>query len=78
MERVTGIGGVFFRARDPEALGRWYAEQLGVTLTPKSYDEACWWQERGPTVFNPFPTTRRTSALESPGGRGTVSVELVG
>ena len=25
-ERATGIGGVFFRARDPEALRSWYAE----------------------------------------------------
>jgi predicted enzyme related to lactoylglutathione lyase len=32
MERVTGIGGVFFRARDPDALQRWYVEQLGVPL----------------------------------------------
>jgi predicted enzyme related to lactoylglutathione lyase len=32
VERVTGVGGVFFRARDPEALGRWYAEHLGVEL----------------------------------------------
>ncbi len=31
-ERVTGIGGVFFRARDPEALQRWYVEHLGVPL----------------------------------------------
>lgn len=32
MERVTGIGGVFFRARDPVALARWYREHLGVPL----------------------------------------------
>ena len=32
MERVTGIGGVFFRARDPKALVAWYAERLGVPL----------------------------------------------
>ena len=30
MERVTGIGGLFFRARDPKALKQWYAEYLGV------------------------------------------------
>jgi glyoxylase I family protein len=24
MEKVTGIGGVFFRARDPQALAAWY------------------------------------------------------
>ena len=32
MERVLGIGGVFFRARDPDALRRWYAEHLGIEL----------------------------------------------
>ena len=31
-ERVTGIGGVFFRARDPETLQQWYVEHLGVPL----------------------------------------------
>ena len=30
MERVTGIGGVFFRSRDPDALVAWYVEHLGV------------------------------------------------
>jgi len=29
MERVTGIGGMFFRARDPDALARWYARRRG-------------------------------------------------
>ena len=55
MEKVTGIGGLFFRARDPEALARWYRDHLGVTLTPTSYDESPWWQDAGPTVFAPFP-----------------------
>lgn len=32
MERITGIGGVFFRARDPQALAAWYANALGVPL----------------------------------------------
>jgi glyoxylase I family protein len=55
MEKVTGIGGLFFRARDPKALGKWYQEHLGVKLTPSSYNELPWWQEAGPTVFAPFP-----------------------
>ena len=29
MARVTGIGGIFIRARDPKALGAWYAQHLG-------------------------------------------------
>ena len=32
MERVLGIGGAFFRARDPESLRAWYAEHLGLEL----------------------------------------------
>jgi predicted enzyme related to lactoylglutathione lyase len=32
MERVTGIGGVFLRARDPAALAAWYAEHLGLEV----------------------------------------------
>lgn len=55
MERVTDIGGVFFRARDPEALSRWYAEHLGATPPPAMYAEADWWQEGGPTVWAPLP-----------------------
>ncbi len=37
MEKVTGIGGLFIRARDPSALGRWYQEHLGVTLLPDPF-----------------------------------------
>jgi len=36
MEKVTGIGGLFFRAHDPTVLGRWYQQHLGVSLTPSS------------------------------------------
>jgi predicted enzyme related to lactoylglutathione lyase len=32
VERVAGIGGVFFRARNPERLRTWYAEHLGVDV----------------------------------------------
>src|SRR3954471_24309826 len=52
---VTGIGGFFFRACDPAALGRWYAKHLGISLVPSSYEVPPWQQEAGPTVFAPFP-----------------------
>ena len=42
MEKVTGIGGLFFRAHDPAGLGRWYQQYLGVSLTPSSYEESAW------------------------------------
>ena len=55
MERVAGIGGLFFRSTDPKGLGRWYEKHLGVKLIPESYDVSPWHQEAGPTVFAPFP-----------------------
>jgi predicted enzyme related to lactoylglutathione lyase len=54
MEKVLGIGGFFFRARDPKGLGQWYEEMLGVAPPPASYEERSWEQARGPTVFAPF------------------------
>ncbi|SDE00102.1 VOC family protein [Limimaricola pyoseonensis] len=51
MEKVTGIGGVFFRARDPAALTEWYKTHLGIDDISLSV----WQQEAGPTVFMPFP-----------------------
>lgn len=54
MERVLGVGGFFFRARDPEALARWYADNLGVAPAPQSYDAEPWRTESGVTIFAPF------------------------
>ncbi|HET7794181.1 MAG TPA: VOC family protein [Rhizobacter sp.] len=32
MKRVTGIGGIFFTARDPAALRAWYQRHLGIDV----------------------------------------------
>ena len=48
---VTGIGGFFFRAKDPLALGAWYALHLGVGSAPYGH----WQTQNGPSVFAPFP-----------------------
>ena len=34
MKRVTGIGGIFFHARDPAALRAWYRRHLGIDVQP--------------------------------------------
>ena len=57
MEKVIGIGGLFFRAEDPERLSLWYEENLGVNLAPKTYDDTPWVQESGVTIFAPFEKT---------------------
>lgn len=54
MERVTGIGGVFFRARDPEALAAWYARHLGIDRVPTDMATQPWQTGAGSTVFAPF------------------------
>jgi glyoxylase I family protein len=50
MSHVTGIGGVFFRAADPEAVVAWYKEHLDIEIGGM----ALWRQEAGPTVYAPF------------------------
>src|SRR6187431_790730 len=52
---VTGIGGLFFRAKDPAALARWYQTHLGIDPVPADYDTQPWCQQAGPTAFAPFP-----------------------
>ena len=59
MEKVAGIGGLFFRAHDPKALANWYLQHLGITLTPTSEGGDVWQQEAGPTSFSPFPETTK-------------------
>lgn len=57
MEKVLGIGGLFFRAKDPVSLGRWYKDHLGIALTPSGYTDSPWKTEAGVTIFSPFPET---------------------
>ncbi|HSJ27934.1 MAG TPA: VOC family protein [Acidimicrobiia bacterium] len=56
MERVTGVGGVFFRTRDPKALAAWYRDHLGVPVDEgQTYAP---FQSEGPgevTVWSAFP-----------------------
>jgi glyoxylase I family protein len=54
-ERVTGIGGLFFRAQNPKALAQWYQDNLGVFITPQAAGDPVWNQQAGPTSFTPFP-----------------------
>jgi predicted enzyme related to lactoylglutathione lyase len=54
MEKVNGIGGFFFHARNLAAI-QWYRDHLGISIAPSSYEEPPWLQEARPTVFAPFP-----------------------
>ena len=57
---VTGMGGYFFRAKNPEAIKAWYKDHLGVgggcgsdPATGES-NEWIWHCQAGPMVFEPF------------------------
>ena len=61
MERVTGIGGIFFRATNPDDVRRWYEEHLGlpagtdgdptVVLRSRDFDDP---EQEVSTVWAPF------------------------
>jgi predicted enzyme related to lactoylglutathione lyase len=57
---VQGIGGLFFRADDPEGLAAWYKRHLGIgggcvaDGADGEPNEWLWTQAGGPTVFQPF------------------------
>lgn len=59
MARVTGIGGIFLKAKDPKALSAWYAQHLGVSLSPYGFVKFSWSDEipagTGSTTWNLFP-----------------------
>jgi len=54
MVKVLGIGGVFFRAKDPVALAQWYETHLGIDPVPTSAEAVPWITQAGVTVFSPF------------------------
>lgn len=59
-QRVTGIGGIFFKAKDPKTLGQWYARHLGLQLEPEGEFSIFRWREgqdperQGATVWAAF------------------------
>ena len=59
---VTGIGGLFFRSRDPEARAAWYREHLGIGAR----HDGIWQQEAGMTVFAPFAADSDYFAADQP------------
>ena len=58
MKRVTGIGGIFFKARQPDRLKEWYGRHLGIQSDEWGamfrWREADNTQRRGYTVWAPF------------------------
>jgi predicted enzyme related to lactoylglutathione lyase len=46
MKNVTGVGGVFIKAKDPQALAQWYTENLGVEFSSGNHVRFKWNEEK--------------------------------
>ena len=63
MEKVQGIGGLFFRAKDPTALAQWYETHLGINPAPTK------------TIAHTH-TTHGQRDIETESARSTYSVKI--
>ena len=63
MKKVTGIGGIFFKCKDPKAMIEWYQKHLGLTTNP--YGATFEWYEssdsaqKAQTQWTPFPESTK-------------------
>jgi len=63
MKKVTGIGGIFFKCKDPKKVTEWYQKHLGLNTNP--YGATFDWYEgadstkKGQTQWTPFPETTK-------------------
>lgn len=55
MKRVTGIGGIFFQAQDPETLRAWYQTHLGIDVQAWGGAAFQWQDQGGATIWNVSP-----------------------
>lgn len=63
MARITGIGGIFLKARDPKALAQWYADHLGLIVADYGGANFLWTDEvpagTGSTAWSLFPDSTK-------------------
>ena len=64
MKRVTGLGGLFFKAKEPKAMYEWYEKHLGIKNEPHSGAMFHWRdaddpEKTGLTVWSIFPSNTK-------------------
>jgi predicted enzyme related to lactoylglutathione lyase len=63
MKKATGIGGIFFKCKDPDKMREWYQKHLG--LNTNQYGAVFEWYQgsdstkKGFTTWSPFPETTK-------------------
>jgi predicted enzyme related to lactoylglutathione lyase len=78
--RVTGIGGVFLKARDREALGEWYRRHLDIDVQAGGWALFRWRDHEDPahagaTVWSLFP--EHTEYFGTDGQRAMINYRVV-
>jgi predicted enzyme related to lactoylglutathione lyase len=77
MKRVTGVGGIFFRAKDPKALYEWYRKHLGIESSPEAgamFSDADHLENPGFTIWAIFPES--TEYFRSPDRRFMINFRV--
>ena len=78
MARVTGIGGVFLRSRDPKSLAAWYAQHLGIQLSDYGGATFLWTDEIPPTTgMTTWATFPEDTEYFGPGKDGQSQAAMV-
>jgi len=58
MKKVTGIGGIFFKTKDPKKISNWYGEKLGLVINPYGsvfeFRQGAAPDKKGYTIWSPF------------------------
>ena len=58
MKKVTGIGGIFFKTKDPKKISDWYGENLGLNINPYGsvfeFRQGAAPEKKGYTIWSPF------------------------
>jgi len=73
MKRVTGIGGIFFKAKDAAALRAWYQRHLGIDVqawggTAFPWTDSAGKPAGGTTVWGPCMRCTRSTTSPAPQG----------
>jgi catechol 2,3-dioxygenase-like lactoylglutathione lyase family enzyme len=60
MKKVTGVGGIFFKCKDPKKMTKWYKENLGLNTNPWGGATFEWYEsadstQKGQTLWQAFP-----------------------
>jgi predicted enzyme related to lactoylglutathione lyase len=63
MKKVTGIGGIFFKCKDPKQMTEWYQKHLGLNTNPYGatfeWFEGTYRTKKGQTQWTPFAETTK-------------------